>query len=190
MTESESAALPFGYSPMLICNRITLGYESKLYCIILEKASTFFLFPQILLFLLLFLLLCLFCFYFLANCKCHFRTLRGPEVNFSLQQISFFLLADFSGGFFGQFFPADYSGFFPGDFSGGFFPADFFVCVFKKREPAGICPGRWFSRPRQEPAQLTVQLFLFASAKQVVDEQEHGIELQSSGKHVEHEDKL
>ena len=169
MTESESAALPFGYSPMLICNRITLGYESKLYCIILEKASTFFLFPQILLFLLLFLLLCLFCFYFLANCKCHFRTLRGPEVNFSLQQISFFPLADFSGGFF---------------------PADFFVCVFKKREPAGICPGRWFSRPRQEPAQLTVQLFLFASAKQVVDEQEHGIELQSSGKHVEHEDKL
>ena len=164
MTESESAALPFGYSPMLICNRITLGYESKLYCIILEKASTFFLFPQILLFLLLFLLLCLFCFYFLANCKCHFRTLRGPEVNFSLQQISFFLLADFSGGFFGQFFPADYSGFFPADFSGGFsrqitpvfsreiFPAVFsrliFSCAFLKNvSRRGSARGAGFHAP-------------------------------------------
>ena len=143
MTESESAALPFGYSPMLICNRITLGYESKLYCIILEKASTFFLFPQILLFLLLFLLLCLFCFYFLANCKCHFRTLRGPEVNFSLQQISFFPLADFSGGFSRQITPV---------FSREIFPAVFsrliFSCAFLKNvSRRGSARGAGFHAP-------------------------------------------
>ena len=181
MTESESAALPFGYSPMLTVT-VQLSATNPNYTVSFWKKQALFFFSRKFCFFF-----CFFCF-FAFSAFTFWQTVSvtsgrsgDRKLTFHCSKFPFFLW---------QIFPAVFPGRLLRCFSGGFFPADFFVCVFKKREPAGICPGRWFSRPRQEPAQLTVQLFLFASAKQVVDEQEHGIELQSSGKHVEHEDKL
>ena len=78
-------------------------------------------------------------------------------------------------------------------FQAGLYSTNFpksFKKHFGKEEAVGLLPGALFFAPVRRQSGGSRCSFLFASAKQVVDEQEHGIELQSSRKHVKHQDKL